>query len=442
MLQRYLGNKSSLNADIVRIIQTLAPRGAHICDAFAGSISVGVALKRQGFRVSSNDINLLSWIYGLAYLGGASLPVIDLTSIVGESTARIILDSVKKSRGSDLKQGAWSNSDNCPLVISWMGLLEFLPRPYKRGELPKSYRRRDFHAYYCEAGALSAFTSSRGASGNRRFFTEENANSLDRALSRIRYWWRTGRIDERTRCLLTACLLDGLERVANTQGTYHDFPRDSYDPRSLKPLVVPMPDAQSILNGPPAVAIGKSMDSLEFIKGVPEHSVLYLDPPYNFRQYTAYYFLPNMVAKYPEIEDLDEYFGNVKFVRGQNMESDFTSTFCSSRKFVSSLTQLVESSRSKFVVLSYFNGKNHWHDFKSGTSDRGRQELERFFSSELFEPGTMQCHSIERTNYQSYGGHKALEVSEYVFVAQRRVVSSNIPSGKASGNKESSHVVV
>ncbi|WP_456361987.1 DNA adenine methylase [Xanthomonas arboricola] len=359
-----------------------------------------------------------------------------MTTIVGDSIARVILNTVKKSRASELKNGGWDATGDLSLVLSWMALLELLPQPYKRRELPKEYRRRDFHAHYCEVGPLSAFVSSRGASGNRRFFTEANADALDRALSRIRFWWKTGRIEERTRCLLTACLLDGLEKVANTQGTYHDFPRSSYDPRSFKPLIVPMPDPESLLSGPPAIAIGKSMDSLEFIKEVPEHDVLYLDPPYNFRQYTAYYFLPNLVAKYAEIENLDEYFERIQFVRGQNMESDFTSTFCSSKKFISSLEQLVRGSKSKYVILSYFNGKNHWHEFKSGTSDRGRQEIERFFSSELFEPGTIQCHLIARTNYQSYGGHKALDISEYVFVAQRKVKSRNF-----SGNKESSNAV-
>jgi adenine-specific DNA methylase len=36
--------------------------------------------------------------------------------------------------------------------------------------------------------------------------------------------------------LLVSALLRAVEKVSNTQGTYHDFPRDSYDARSLKPL--------------------------------------------------------------------------------------------------------------------------------------------------------------------------------------------------------------
>lgn len=438
MLQRYLGNKSALNEDIVRIVQQIAPVGAHVCDAFAGSISVGAALKRNGYRVSSNDVNILSWIYGRAYLSESSLPDIALEEILGVSLAQRVRSSLKLSQVTELANGPWREAHSAETVLSWAGLLAFVISSYRRNEIPRKFQRRDFHSHYCEAGACSAFTSTRGTSGNRRFFTEDNANAVDRAVNRIRYWWRSGIIDERTRCLLTACLLDGLEKIANTQGTYHDFPREFYDPRALKALTLPMPDPETLMKGPPAITVGKAMDSLDFIHEVPPHSVLYLDPPYNFRQYTAYYFLPNLVAEYAEIEDLDAYFDGVQYVRGQNMESDFTSTFCSSKRFVASLEDLVRASASDYVVLSYFNGKNHWHDFKSGTSDRGREELEKFFRSDLFESGSMQCHPVDRLNYQSYGGHKALAVSEYLFVAKRQGQSKEV----GGQEKEVTHAVV
>ncbi|MEA2898485.1 MAG: adenine-specific DNA-methyltransferase [Bradyrhizobium sp.] len=166
--------------------------------------------------------------------------------------------------------------------------------------------------------------------------------------------------------------------------------------------------------------IGKSKDSLEFILQVPKHRVLYLDPPYNFRQYTAYYFLPNLVASYCEIDDLDTYFNDIQHVRGQNMSDDFTSTFCSAKAFMPSLRKLVERSKTKFVVMSYFDGKNHWSDFKSEADHQGRLEIERFFSSDMFVSGTMTCLPLDRLNYQSYGGYEARMVKEFLFVAEKR----------------------
>ena len=54
--------------------------------------------------------------------------------------------------------------------------------------------------------------------------------------------------------------------------------------------------------------IGKERDSLEYIKEIPRHKVLYIDPPYNFRQYTSYYFMLNLISDYCEIDNLEKYF--------------------------------------------------------------------------------------------------------------------------------------
>lgn len=420
MLQRYLGNKSSLSDEIVRLVQEVTLPGARVCDAFSGSLAVSFALKRAGFQVSSNDINILSWVYATAYLANNTLPEINLKELVGDKRAKkIIADGMLDPSCIDYKNSAWRNVVSLERLCKWAGLIRNIYEPYATNEFPELCYRTDFFTHYCEEGLKSSYLSSRGSCGNRRFLSPSNASALDRAMTRIRAWFRKGAIDENSRCVLTACILDSVEKVANIQGTYHDFPREFYDPRSLKTIIAKLPDPDVLLNGPASSSIGKAMDSLEFIKTVPHHSVLYLDPPYNFRQYTAYYFLPNLIAQYPEIDDLDLYFAQIQFVRGQNMESEFKSTFCSSTKFIPSLQALIESASCEYVVLSYFNGKNHWNDFKSGTDNRGREELESFFSSELFESGTTTLLPIDRLNYQSYGGHKALKVSEYLFVAKK-----------------------
>jgi adenine-specific DNA methylase len=289
--------------------------------------------------------------------------------------------------------------------------------PYKRG-VPRSERRTDVFDHYCEAGLKSRFESKRGQKGNRRFFSKENAELIDRVLTRIRWWYRSGEIGDTTRCLLTASLLDAVERVSNTQGTYHDFPRSFFDPRALKALKLVGPDSQRF-SGPPSTCFGKAEDSLEFVSRVPSHQVMYLDPPYNFRQYTSYYFLLNMFSKYPEIDDLDEYFAGIEFVRGQNMEDDFPSSFCGSKTFIPSLEKLVQGADTKYVVLSYFDGRNHWGQFKSDPDKNGRRLLEQFFESGLFVARSMKCLPFDRLNYQSYGGYKAKQIQEFLFVAEK-----------------------
>jgi len=437
MLQRYLGNKSSLTGTIIDIVNRIAQPGDIVCDPFSGSLAVSFALKKAGYQVASNDINLFSWVYATAYLSSSSLPPLRLTDIVGNSEKLVRDALLHASSDTELLMGAWESEGTLEDAANWVGLIDYVFVPYKRSDVPRTLRRTDFYDHYCAEGSKSGFVSSRGSTGNRRYLSSENAAALDRAMNRIRFWYRDGRISLQARCLITALVLDAVERVANIQGTYHDFPRDIYDPRSLKSISARLPHPSDFVIGPASEYVGKALDSLEFVKSVPKHAVLYLDPPYNFRQYTSYYFLPNLICEYVEIDDLDQYFSEVKYVRGQNLRSEFKSTFCSANQFISSLTQIVQSSQCRHVVLSYFNGRNHWNTFKSGTSNRGREELEQFFSSELFESGSLAVHPVDRLNYQSYGGHKALEVSEYLFVARKKVLSK-----KRGHLKEDAYAVV
>jgi hypothetical protein len=177
--------------------------------------------------------------------------------------------------------------------------------------------------------------------------------------------------------------------------------------------------------------IGKAEDSLQLARSVPRHKVLYLDPPYNFRQYTSYYFMLNLISSYAELDDPDAYFERVEYVRGQNMDDDFKSTFCSKSQFVPSLRALVERSDTEFVILSYFDGRNHWGEFKKHEGETtGRELLEEFFASDLFVAGSLRCEPVQRLNYQSYGGYTAKSIQEFLFVAEKASSTAVAYSGE------------
>lgn len=387
LIQRYLGNKGSITSEIVEVIASVAKPNDLVFDAFAGSLAVSVALRNAGFQVACCDINHFSWVFGKAYLANSKLP------------------KPKLGLGSQRN--------------SWPKLVCLLTDSYDKS-IPVKFRRTDFFDNYCEEGSRSAFTSKRGSVGRRRFFSSENARLIDRALSRIRFWHLSSLIDESTRCLLLSALLSAVEKVSNTQGTYHDFPRHFVDERALKPLKISPPDPSRFMS-PASLYIGKAEDSLEYVRSIPKHRVMYLDPPYNFRQYTSYYFMLNLISLYPEIGDIDAFFGHIEFVRGQNMSTDFKSTFCSRGSFIPSLRTLVERANCEFVVMSYFDGPNHWGEFKaSSAEENGKAHLEDFFCSSLFVKGSLRCLPVARMNYQSYGGHRAKPIREFLFLARKR----------------------
>jgi adenine-specific DNA methylase len=391
LIQRYLGNKAPITQDIVDIVQRLARPGDLIFDAFSGSLAVSAALRAAGFRVACNDINHFSWLFARAFFSSEELPW-----------------------PNKVKATSWRQKR-----ALWIEAINELMAPYT-GAIPLSERRTDIFDHYCEEGSKSAFISSRGSSGRRRFFSSENAVLIDRALSRIRYKHRRGDLEEQTRCILTAALIKAVEKVSNTQGTYHDFPREFVDSRALKRLCINMP-SEEVFAGPISEFVGRAEDTLEYVRKVPHHKVLYLDPPYNFRQYTSYYFMLNMLSLYAEIEDLNAFFAKVEFVRGQNMGDDFKSSFCSKSLFIDSLKALIRKADTDYVILSYFDGKNHWGSFKSDAAETvGRRLLEELFLSELFDSSTFECTPVQRLNYQSYGGYTAKQVQEFLFVAKKR----------------------
>ena len=395
LIQRYLGNKALLTNTIVKEIRQVASPGDLIFDAFSGTLSVAAALRKAGFRVASNDINHFSWTYARAYFSKDELPWPEKSIINGES-----------NKG-----------------LAWRSVVDKLTAPYD-SSFPQHAKRSDIYDHYCDEGPKSKYVSGRGRTGHRRFFSASNAKTIDRALNRLRHWCRESIISEHTRCILMATLLSAVEKVSNTQGTYHDFPREYVDPRSLQSIVLKVPD-ESLFCEPSSTNIGKARDTLEYVNEVPQHSVIYIDPPYNFRQYTSYYFMLNLISQYPDIEDLDDYFSKIEFVRGQNMESDFKSSFSSKKLFIPSLRKLVISAKAEYVMLSYFDGRNHWGQFKTSSPNRtGQNMIEELFHGELFVPGSIKCVPFQRINYQSYGGFSAHTVSEFLFIAKKRILTS------------------
>lgn len=423
MLNRYLGNKQSIMTPLLDVVAQHAQPGDHVADMFSGSLSVSLGLKQAGYRVTSNDVNLFSSVLAEAYLLPEQGPRPLVEALIPEQSRRDDLLRAADAKIETLRQidgfaflgrGDWIGD-----YRGFVALLEHLSR-VEYSQLPGEYRRTDFYDAYSEAGQFSAFVSARGSTGRRRFFTPENARRIDLILNQVRAWRSDELLDPHSYNLILAVLLRAVERVSNTQGTYHDFPRDKWDSRALHELRLDPPALDSSLGGVGDHRAGREQDSLTFMADVAPHKVLYLDPPYNFRQYSAYYFMPNVISRYAEIQDLDDYFGKLKFVRGQNPDDDFTSTFCKPSQFVGDMAKLISRARCDTVMISYFTGRNHWTAFDSGPNDTGRDMLTGLLSGAGFVPGSVEVHEISRRNYASYGGFTARTIDELIFTAKVR----------------------
>lgn len=420
MIQRYLGNKNSIIEPIIKEIGKVCNHGDWVCDIFSGTLSVSMALKRSGYRVISNDINKFSYSFGVAYLKNNSIPNFDLQSLsIDEfkyySGLDDILNKLKDTEGYLFLK----NKTNYALYKKLAILLNYLNH-LTISDLPKKYRNSFFFDTYTPEGKNSKFKSLRGTSGNRKFFTPENGIRIDLILNKVLQWRKESLLSEVQYSLLVSILAESLEKVSNTQGTFHDFPREIFDSRALKRLNLRLPPFDEVLSTRLQHIVGKERDSLEFIKEVRPHKLIYIDPPYNFRQYTSYYFMLNLVCDYCDMDSQNDYFSNVEFVRGQNLDKDFKSTFCQNHLFIPSLETLIKEAKTEYVLMSYFNGRNHSNNNIPVKRKNGIDKITSLFKSDLFVPGSFKIKPIKRLNYQSFNGHQAQELNEYLFFAKKR----------------------
>ncbi len=433
-MNRYLGAKTKILPQIAGAISNLGKIDS-VCDIFSGSLAVSLFLKRQGHSVIANDINRLSYAYARAYLTQNSIPQFEIGKLLPKlkngsllelrSLATEFRDQQRETFDLDNVRGEFRSWNDYSGQMESLSLVLAYLQGAEKPSHTKLDVRSDVLDHYTKAGKNSSFLSVRGTRGKRNYFSPRNAHRLDFILSHVRHWTRSGLLSEGHKYTLLSIILDSMERHVNIQGTYHDFPRSLLEDRARKPLRLVFPNYFGLLQTKKR-HVAACEDSLKYIKKAPKHDLLYIDPPYNFRQYTAYYHLPNFFVLYPDIDDLDGYLSKLEFVRGQNMSDDFTSSFSNRERFLPALKELIETAKCRHVILSYFDGVNHWNKFLAKDNSTGYQMIKDFFKSSLFRPGSQKVIPVDRVNYQSQNGHRARKVTEYLFVAERRIKRASV----------------
>src|SRR5256885_4518953 len=230
---RYIGNKTRLLPFILRTLDKEGIDAGVVHDAFAGTASVGRALKERGWRVYGSDLLMSSYVFQRAYV------VADSADPAVEEMARG-LSRISPSEG-------------------------FISR------------------HFSPAGDAT--------SAGRMYFTPENAARIDAARGELESWRRSGSVSEDSYYLLLAGIIEGADRVANTAGVYASYMK-RWQPNAKRAFAV---SVECTVSGRPATAY--LMDAAEAAKSIGEVDLIYIDPPYNSRQYVAYYHIPEILAR-------------------------------------------------------------------------------------------------------------------------------------------------
>lgn len=279
----YIGSKQSLLPFLKQVfLRVASPEDKVFCDLFAGTGAVGRFFKRLGLRIIANDIQYYSYALNKAYIEINHPPRFrKLSEPYGSSDALMLLNALAGTSG-------------------------FIAKHYARGS-------------------------------GRLYYTKENAERADAIRQTIGDWHRAGLLSEKEYFYLLGSLLEAVDEVANTASVYgaflKQFKATALRPIELRPLA---------LSNHVAGCKVFQEDANKLVQEI-ECDFLYLDPPYNHRQYGANYHVLETIASYdsPPLRGIT------------GMREYSRSRYCVSSAAAQTLHDLVSKARTRHILLSY-----------------------------------------------------------------------------------------
>lgn len=286
---RYIGSKLNLLPQLDAVVSERQIYGGTFCDVFSGTGTVGRYFKNR-FSVYSND--LLYFSHVIQYAG------IQLNSVPD-------LSELEREIGN--------------------------PFHYLNNINASKY---NFHSDPFVAMNYSCYGKD-----ERMYFTEINALHIDAIRQSIQEWLDKGLITINGFMFLLASLLECVPSVSNIAGTYGAYLKH-WDPRTSKPVV--LEPIYVIDNGKQNISYNE--DANELIKKI-SGEVLYVDPPYNGRQYLGNYHVLETIAKYD--------YPILQGKTGIRQDMSKISDFCKKSKVAKSFEDLLINANFDYIFISY-----------------------------------------------------------------------------------------
>lgn len=292
----YIGRKFSLLPFLEQGIVSFVDAGAHrLFDVFAGTGTVGGHFKSKGFTVVANDIQYYAYCLNRAHVGLNRPPAF--------TRLRRHLGLPSSRRGP-------------AAVLNYVNDI----RPY----------RGFIFRHYCPGGT----------SHPRRFyFSDENGRRCDGIRRQIERWYGDRIISRNEYYYLLASLIVAMDRVANTASVYAAYLKRLKASARRNFVLEPIPTSGG--NGRHSV---HNRNGADLIGRVP-CDILYMDPPYNQRQYCTNYHVLETIAAYDSPK--------LSGVTGLRPYEAQRSDFCVKGKALGALEDMVSRTRARYVFLSY-----------------------------------------------------------------------------------------
>lgn len=233
---------------------------------------------------------------------------------------------------------------------------------------------------------------SENGKANRLYFSEHNGKKIDVIRTKIEFWKTEKKISSALYYFLLASLLESADKVANTASVYGAFlkkiKKTAQKELILEPAIFEINShSHEVYNEDSNLLIKK-------IKG----DILYLDPPYNAREYGANYHLLNTIAKYDNFTP-----------KGKTGLRDYSkSAFCKKKEVEKSFDDLIKNANFKYIFLSYNNeGIMSSETIKKILSNYGKYDL---LTTE---------YQRFRADKKENRNHKASSTTEYLHILEK-----------------------
>jgi adenine-specific DNA-methyltransferase len=350
----YIGSKLSLLEFLEDSINKVVDKNCDtFCDLFAGTGIVGRHFKKKGYKIIANDIQYYSYVLNRHYIGNHK-----------ELKFARLMDELPELKSVELE---FRKNYVCRYLSGMKGVKGFI------------------YNNYCVGG-------TKNKAEERQYFSDENGMRCDAVRQKIEDWKAEGLISNDEYYFLITSLLESVDKYANTASVYGAFLKGLKKSAQLNFILKP---AQLIINDQSHEVFNEDVNA---VSGKIRGDILYLDPPYNHRQYATNYHMLETIAKY----DNPKIYGKT----GLRNYDEQKSLYCSRSQVKNAFKDLILKANVKYIFLSYNNeGLMTLDDIKEVMSLRGKYGL---FTKEY------NRFKADKTENRNCGVSKTIEYLHYV----------------------------
>lgn len=341
---RYIGSKVNLLENIKDVIEENIKEPANIfMDIFSGTGVVGEYFKKD-YQIISNDILYFSHILQKAKLENNEIPKFKRLYEIGIKDPLYYLENE-----------IFEITDEFFITHNYS--------PYKE----------------CE----------------RMYFSVENASRIDFIRLKLNEWKIKNIINDGEFAYLLATLIEAIPFISNISGTYGAYLKH-WDKRALGALKLRNID---IVNNQMNNKC-YNQNANDVVKDV-TGDILYIDPPYNGRQYISNYHLLETIARY----DYPCIYGKT----GLRPYEEYKSKYCLKKEVEKAFRDLIECAKFRHIIVSY-----------SSDGLLSEEEIKNI----LIKYGVEESYKIYKIPYRKYKSkheQKGSKLNEYLFYVRKEI---------------------